>query len=313
MAKIAETWRRLALGSPTVRGVPLVAALLAGACARPAPAHYDSTAAASASATPHIDSGDVALAADDHDSLGVEVRFLNAVATLPSLIVLLSGGAPDIHTVPGTVTPYRPFDGRDIQVALVRGNESTSPSPVHIDSTIPPNERRAVGREIQALDTLAVRREVLARGGRYTIIGMPSDDGEGVMLRVVRDSILPDTSVAQVRFIHAAAQSGEFDLLLVGTNAAVFEGIPFANATRFQRLAPSIAQRLALRQEKHPDRVVTLPTLKRLDAGSAYTVVVTGRGDAWNSVVLRDDVSRAIASRNGAMPLPRTAEDVDNR
>lgn len=309
---LARAWR-MAFRTPVLTGAASVCVCVLASCARPASVHNDSAAAATASATPHLDGGDVALAADGENSLGVEVRFLNAVPTLPSLIVMLSGGAPEIHTVPGMVTPYRPFTGRDIQVALVRGDEPKSLSPVRTDSTIPPNERSAVGKQIHASDTLAVRREVLTRGGRYTIIGMPSDDGEGVILRVVSDSILPDTSVAQVRLIQTAAQAGEFDLLLVGTNVAVFEGIAFANATRYQRLAPSMSQRLALRQDKHPERVITVPALQRLDAGSAYTIVVMGRRDSWNSVVVRDDVARAIASHKGPLPAPRNADAIDNR
>ncbi|MEO7965797.1 MAG: DUF4397 domain-containing protein [Gemmatimonadaceae bacterium] len=237
-------------------------------------------------------------------TVGIEVRFLNAITTLPSLVVVLSDGSPEIHTVTGTVTPYRPFTGRDIQVALIRSRDSASAARAEStaararnSTSLTPNDSGAMGRTENAPDTLAVRREMLSGGGRYTIIGMPSDDGAGVTLRIVADSILPDTNVAQVRLIHAAALAGQFDLLLVGTKSAVFEGVSFANATSFQRLAPSASQRLALRQESRPDHPTTIPLIQRLDAGKAYTIVVAGNRDSWEAVLIRDDIASALASR----------------
>lgn len=246
-------------------------------------------------------------------ALSTEVRFLNAVPALPSLILVKGDGSPEIHTASGTVTPYRPFIGEALQLALVRAHDlarATSKVPAS-----PPNDGAQMGKEIAALDTLAVRREMIPRNGRYTIIAMPSDDGEGVTIRLVTDSVLPDTSVAQIRLIHAAPLAGEFDLLLVGTNDMVFQGISFANATRFQRLAPSASQQVALRQEARPARSTTVPSLRRLDAGTAYTIVITGARDAWNALVVRDDVSAALATRAGAAvsASPDSAGSMQNR
>jgi hypothetical protein len=296
-------------------GTMFVALLCTSSCNRPSSqqssANSDSIAAASASATPSVSMGDVAIPSDNEEQskAGIEVRFLNAVTTLPSVVLLLSNGAPEIHTVTGTVTPYRPFAAGDIQVAVIKdtSRESASTS-TDTDTTLPslPKATQEMGRPVHAIDTLAVRREMLRGGGRYTIIAMPSDDGEGVTLRVVADSILPDTTVAQVRLIHASALSGEFDLLLVGTHTAVFEGVSFANATPFQRLAPSASQQLALRQVTRPAHPTTIPSIQQLDAGKAYTIVITGLRDHWETVTVRDDISRALASRVRTSPRDST-------
>lgn len=242
-----------------------------------------------------------------------QLRFVNAVAQPHELEVRLGQDVASVAMTSGTGTAYRAFAAGDLHVALLATSDSTSrqggpTTDSSAGSGAPPVPDHKVADMARAGDTLAVRRETLRKGRRYTVIGMPSDDGEGVIVRVVSDNWLPDPSVAQVRVIHAAPLAGQFDLLLVGTNSAVFEGVSFANATGFQRLAPSASQRLALRQKAGPERLYTVPTITRLDAGRAYTIVITGRRDAWDVITLTDDtrLARTVGSRRALSDAGRS-------
>lgn len=232
---------------------------------------------------------------DSASSAPPQLRFVNAITQPPVIDVRLGEGAAGVSARPGAVLPYRAFPAGNLHVALLAATDSAA----------------------RAGDTLAVRRETIRTGRHYTVIGMPSDDGEGVIVRVVSDTWLRDPSVAQVRVIHAAPLAGEFDLLLVGTSSSVFEGVSFANATAFQRLAPSASQRLALRQDAHPERLFTIPSITRLDAGRAYTIVITGRRDAWDVLTFDDDtrVIGAVGSRRALSDAARSlvAQSRDDR
>jgi len=236
-----------------------------------------------------------------------QLRFVNAVMQPNKLDVRFGETTSGISAAAGTVTPYRAFAAGDLHVALLAAVDSSSrrdsqridSSAVAPSAVAPPRTYSRISGVPRAGDTLAVRRETLREGRRYTVIGMPSDDGEGVIVRVVSDNWLPDPAVAQVRVIHAAPLAGQFDLVLVGTNSSVFEDVSFANATGFQRLAPAASQRLALRQNSRPERLFTVPAITRLDAGRAYTIVITGRRDAWDVLTLTDDtrIARTVGSR----------------
>jgi hypothetical protein len=136
--------------------------------------------------------------------------------------------------------------------------------------------------------------EKLATGARYTVIAFP-DEGNPVAkanVRVLNDDLQPMTNgKARIRFINAAANAGELDLLARGQKDAIFEGVNFRSEAGWKDVDP-MSGTLVVRPE-HKENVLATIAGANLVAGKSYTYIVTGKPGALSVIKFTDDVMPA--------------------
>lgn len=136
--------------------------------------------------------------------------------------------------------------------------------------------------------------EKLGTGSHYTVIAF-ADEGSPAAkanVRVLNDDLQPMTNgKARVRFINAAANAGELDLLARGQKDAIFEGVNFRNEAGWKDVDPMTGT-LIVRPQHKTNVVATIPSVK-LEAGKSYTYIVTGKPGALTVIKFTDDVAPA--------------------
>jgi hypothetical protein len=135
-----------------------------------------------------------------------------------------------------------------------------------------------------------VNREVMGDGQRYTAVVLPKDNGKDYGLRVLHDELTPDSGKARIRVIHAAAGTGEVDVVLNGHSGELFSGLNFGNEGGFKDIDPTTGT-LEVRRKDEKLQIATVKDM-RLDAGHTYTVVIMGGPKApLKTVTFEDQVS----------------------
>jgi hypothetical protein len=144
-------------------------------------------------------------------------------------------------------------------------------------------------RPTGALASTADNTETLLNGNRYTIIALPNKDG-GTKLSIVKDDVVPDSGKARLRVFHAAPGLAEVDVMLEGQKDPVFDNLGFGTEAGFKDLDPATATVL-VRRHNPPTNVLRLQKV-HLEAGKAYTVIVTGAASASLTTITITDAIR---------------------
>jgi hypothetical protein len=121
--------------------------------------------------------------------------------------------------------------------------------------------------------TLASNTEGLDDGEYYTVFALPGLN-HGVHLRIVDDLLTaPAEGLAKVRVVHGSADAGEVDVLVPGSESALFDGVDFQSVTGYEETAP-INGPLAIRGGDAGVLATIADT--RFEAGRFYTIVIVG-------------------------------------
>jgi hypothetical protein len=96
-----------------------------------------------------------------------------------------------------------------------------------------------------------------------------------VHLRIVDDLLTaPAEGLAKVRVVHGSADAGEVDVVVPGSEAALFDGVDFQSVTGYEETAP-INGPVAIRGAGDAGVLATIANT-RFDAGRFYTIVIVG-------------------------------------
>jgi hypothetical protein len=150
-----------------------------------------------------------------------------------------------------------------------------------------------------ALEATANNTETLMNGNRYTIIALPDKDG-GAKLGVVKDDVVPDQGKARLRVFHAAPGLAEVDVMLEGQKDPVFDNVGFGSEAGFKDLDPTTAT-VVVRRDNPPLNVLRLQKV-HLEAGKAYTLIVTGAALTSLATITITDAIRTYATAGGGAP-----------
>jgi len=122
---------------------------------------------------------------------------------------------------------------------------------------------------------LADNDETMVDGHRYTVIAMPTEDGK-VMLRVLRDELVPEAGKARLRVIQASPGLADVDVSLSGQKDPVFDNVKYGTEAGYKDVAPATAT-IEFRIGDPPHATVPLRLKStELTAGRAYTLVIVG-------------------------------------
>lgn len=136
--------------------------------------------------------------------------------------------------------------------------------------------------------------EKLGSGNHYTLIAF-ADEGSPAgkaNVRVLNDDLQPMTNgKARIRFINAAANAGELDLIARGQKDAIFEGVNFRNEAGWKDVDP-MSGTLLVRPQHKENTLATIANVK-LEAGKSYTFIVNGKPGALNVIKFMDAVAPA--------------------
>jgi hypothetical protein len=121
---------------------------------------------------------------------------------------------------------------------------------------------------------MATSSEAMSDGFRYTVVGFADSNGVA-SLRVLRDELVPDSGKARIRVIHAAPGIRDVDLAVQGEREPLFDDINYGTEAGYQDVAPMTAT-FEIRRDGGNGKVIRLPRMA-LEAGKAYTIVLTGK------------------------------------
>jgi hypothetical protein len=119
-----------------------------------------------------------------------------------------------------------------------------------------------------------VSHKPLIAGQRYTLVAMPSEDGKGATVRVLRDELTPPDGKAQVRVIHAAPGAGELAVTLPGLADPLFRKLGYRTEAGFETVDPVVHTSVSISAEHSAGRALTVKDIE-LPAGQSVTIVVT--------------------------------------
>ena len=213
------------------------------------------------------------------------IRVVNALPGHPSVSIRVDSTTPFEHVAYKTVTPYRELRGNNVKFVLY--DAARMPSAVTSD-----NDSARAG-DSATNDGLATNNELMQDGERYTIFVMPSDDGTGARMRVVRDELKTDQDKARIRFVNAVPLGGELDLRAANEKDPIFDNVNFGNEAGYKDVDPMTSVTLAVRGDKTAG--VTVRDIKRLDAGKSYTVVAAGRPGKVAVIDFEDTIAGGAA------------------
>jgi len=149
-------------------------------------------------------------------------------------------------------------------------------------------------RQAGADSVLTENTETLTDGYRYTMVALPDAKG-GARLIILRDEVVPDAGKARLRVINAAPGVSDADVAVQGRKDALFENIPYAVEAGYKDLDPMTAT-IEIRREVKSGRTVLLKDM-RLEAGKAYTIVLTGaRPSDIETIIFDDTVTPGLAA-----------------
>lgn len=140
---------------------------------------------------------------------------------------------------------------------------------------------------------LADNNEGLRDGARYTVVSMPDADGKP-RLRVVTDEVATDPTKTRLRVIQAAPSIGEVDVAIAGQKEALFTGVNYASEAGYKDFAPMTAT-IEIRQDKAHIPPIRIKDM-HLEAGHAYTIVLTGRKNGAVEAITFDDQVKPAAT-----------------
>jgi hypothetical protein len=211
------------------------------------------------------------------------VRVVNALPTHPAVTIQVNDSTAAFENVTyKTVTPYRELRGNNIRFVLFDAARVPSPEEQrNADSVAMPGDSGDVG------DGLATNNEMMQDGERYTVFVMPSDDGTGARMRVVRDAPDTEDGKARIRFVNAVPLSGELDLRAANQEEPIFDDVNYGNEAGYKDVDP-MSVTLSVRGEKGSP--ATIRDIKRLEAGKSYTVVAAGRAGRMTVINFEDEV-----------------------
>jgi hypothetical protein len=125
-------------------------------------------------------------------------------------------------------------------------------------------------------EPLAENRENLKDGGHYTIVALPDEGGADKRnLRVLDDELKPvSPDKARVRFINGVPGDHDVDLVLLGRDEPLFDGVDFKTEAGWKEFAPA-AGTIEARPDNGKTAIASLPDVK-LEGGRTYTFVLSG-------------------------------------
>lgn len=125
-------------------------------------------------------------------------------------------------------------------------------------------------------EPMATNTEGLDDGGHYTVFAVPGDEGNGALLRVVKDDhSMPPEGKARLRVVHASSDAGDIDVFVAGHDEALVDGVNFQTVSSYDDIDP-VAGTVTVRREGSKGAMLTLRDI-HFDAGKTYTMVVVGR------------------------------------
>lgn len=207
----------------------------------------------------------VSMSGDSADALGVAmVRVVNAAP-----------GAPELSLRADSAT-----------IVSAVGYESASAYRTVDDTWINFQATTAGRNNWQTLDT---NREMLVSGHRYSIIVLPSSEGNGFDTRVVRDDVPRDNAKAIVRLVHAAVGVGAVSLGMTGDDDTLFDSVDLGDEAGFEAIDPT--SKVMLVKNEDGKTIATLSNTN-FEAGVAYTLVLSLDASGSPHVfVIRDAVA----------------------
>ncbi len=197
------------------------------------------------------------------------VRVVHAVPTTSTVDVT----ADEMPVFEGVdfreITPYKEIDGQRYGFALRTAGTAPESEP------------------------LASSSEGLHDGEYYTVFALPGDDGQPVLQVVQDDHEAPTEGKARIRVVHAAANAGELDVVVAGSDETLISGVDFRSVTGYDEVDPAAGE-LTLRANNGSAAVASIDTV-RLEAGKAYTIVVVADAGQTSveTLVFQDAVGTA--------------------
>jgi hypothetical protein len=221
------------------------------------------------------------------------VRVVHALGTHSAVTIRVDDSTAAFENVSfKTVTPYREQRGNTVKFVLFDAARvpAAGATPNDADSA------HMVGDSGDANDGLATNNEMMQDGERYTVFVMPSDDGTGARMRVVRDAPDTDDGKARIRFVNAVPLGGELDLRATNQEDAIFDDVNYGNEAGYKDIDPRANVTLTVRGDK--TSATSVRDLKRIDAGKSYTVVAAGRAGKVTVIHFEDEVAGAANAAN---------------
>jgi hypothetical protein len=153
--------------------------------------------------------------------------------------------------------------------------------------------------------------EKLGTGNHYTLIAF-ADEGSPASkanVRVLNDDLQPMTNgKARIRFINAAANAGELDLIARGQKDAIFEGVNFRNEAGWKDVDP-MSGTLVVRPQ-HKENVLATVANVKLEAGKSYTFIANGKPGMLNVIKITDDVAPATGDTAAMHDMKMTKDSM---
>ncbi len=185
---------------------------------------------------------------DSADKAGMAmVRVVNAAAGSQDLVVRTDEARALPAVAYKAVTPYQMIDNTWVTFQ-VRGSPTT------------------------AYEPLETNREMLTDGHRYSLVIMRDEQGQALQTRVLRDEISSDTSMAQLRVVHAASGIGEVDVVARG-GETLFDGVNFTSEAGYKGVEPWTGT-LEIRAEDGKRLLASVPNVT-LERGVSSTIVLS--------------------------------------
>lgn len=220
--------------------------LLAGACQSDSDQRYPVQSKAQGSTTSEAPP---ARAAEHRDS--ALVRFIDTVPEMSGLDLYADSMMVMTNSTYKTVTPYQELPGESLAFRIRPANQHMA----------------------EPLDT---ESEGLSAGNHYTIVAFSDADAAKADLAVFKDDLAPpDAGKAKLRVINAAPDLSEIDVMMPGSEKALFSGVNYKSATKFANVSP-LRSTIQIHREGEKTPVLEVPAMN-IEAGRIYTLLIVGR------------------------------------
>ena len=191
------------------------------------------------------------------------VRVVNAMSTAEAVDVSAGDKATFSGVSPKMVTPYRELPDERLTFRVMPAGRNTG-EPLAEDST------------------------GLGEGKYYTAVVL-ADKNNKTHIKMIEDTTgVPDAGKAKIRVVHAAADVGDLDVYTTGKSDALLDGIDAKDETRYVQIDPVLGD-LEIRRDDN-NKVIGRVSGAKIEAGKAYTVIVTGHEPALSAVLLEDKI-----------------------
>jgi hypothetical protein len=153
---------------------------------------------------------------------------------------------------------------------------------------------RALSTEGSTL--LADGRMSLTDGGHYTALVLPDAKG-GALLRVICDDVPPAPALSRLRVINASPMVKDAGIAILGEAQALFRGADLAKVDGYRDVAPGTVT-LDVRENANGVKP-SLLKIMHLEAGKAYTIVITGAKGSLIEAFTVEDANVLVAAAAG--------------